>query len=200
MSTFGRWSRRSGCRFAATGASAYLGDVYAHRSRGVGRARRIRTAFLLALVETDGVAEFSEVGSHPGRMTQTCSRARSRARARLTTLTEPGPDTGSRTLGLTLASYHDWHPLRPAIARLGAARLGSGRADRYSAVTLRARAGGPKPSCKTAPPSGALDASATRRAPRRPAGRNRQPLTRSPVSARSWRGGSGRARTAGRPR
>jgi chitin disaccharide deacetylase len=92
------------------GRVRYLGSFYGQPTRGEVDHERIRAAFLLALVEAEATGEFSELGCHPGRVTDELHSSYGPEREiELATLTEPGLRQRIESVGLTLASYHDWH-------------------------------------------------------------------------------------------
>jgi chitin disaccharide deacetylase len=87
----------------------YLGAFFGHPRRGEVDHDRIRRGFLLALLEREASAEFTELGCHPGMVSEELhSSYRSEREIELATLTEPGLREQIEALGLTLASYRDW--------------------------------------------------------------------------------------------
>ena len=69
-----------------------------------------RQAFVKAAPGGDeATAEVTELGCHPGRVTDELRSSYRREREiEIATLTEPGLLARIESLGLTLASYHDW--------------------------------------------------------------------------------------------
>ncbi|HJS96608.1 MAG TPA: ChbG/HpnK family deacetylase [Solirubrobacteraceae bacterium] len=110
MSTFTPLVAPLGVPLRGDGRVRYLGAFFAHPQPGVVDHERIREPFLLGLLgELSGDDGFSELGCHPGRVTETLHSSYAGEReVELATLT--GPDLAARiqALGLTLASYHDW--------------------------------------------------------------------------------------------
>jgi chitin disaccharide deacetylase len=113
-STFGPLVAPLSVPLRGDGQVRYLGDFYAHPRPGVVDLDRISAAFLLAMVETEATDKFTEVGCHPGRVTDELRSSYGPERElELATLTEPGLRESIEALGLTLASYHDWPGIRP---------------------------------------------------------------------------------------
>jgi chitin disaccharide deacetylase len=110
MSTFAPLVAPLGVPLRGDGRVAYLGDFYAQPLRGVVELERVRTPFLLELLSRDDVtAEFIELGCHPARVTSDLHSSYAGEReVELATLTEPDLRSRIESLGLTLASYHDW--------------------------------------------------------------------------------------------
>jgi predicted glycoside hydrolase/deacetylase ChbG (UPF0249 family) len=109
LATFGPLVEPLGVPLRGDGRVAYVGAFYAHPRRGVVELGRVRTPFLLELLENEAAGEFTELGCHPGRVTgDLVSSYTPEREVELATLT--GPDLRSRIedLGLALASYHDW--------------------------------------------------------------------------------------------
>jgi chitin disaccharide deacetylase len=92
------------------GRVRYLGAFYAHPQPGAAEPDRIRAPFLLGLLEQIGPdPEFTELGCHPGRVTEELhSSYLAERETEVATLTEPDLPARIEALGLTLASYHDW--------------------------------------------------------------------------------------------
>jgi chitin disaccharide deacetylase len=113
ISTFAPLVAPLGVPLRADGRVRYLGAFYAHPRPGEVDQDRIRPEFLLALLESEATAEFSELGCHPGRVTEELSSSYGPERAiEIATLTEAGLRARIRALGLTLSSYHDWRARR----------------------------------------------------------------------------------------
>jgi chitin disaccharide deacetylase len=91
----------------------YIGDFYAHPRRGVVELDRVRAPFLLELVAREANATgFTELGCHPARLSGDLVSSYTREReVELSTLTDPALRSRIESLGLTLASYHDWRAL-----------------------------------------------------------------------------------------
>ncbi|HTX08283.1 MAG TPA: ChbG/HpnK family deacetylase [Solirubrobacteraceae bacterium] len=105
--TFGPLVAPLGVPLRGDGRVRYIGDYYAHPQPGAVDHDRIGAAFLLALLEAEATEEFSEVGCHPGRVTEELRSSYGPERElELATLTEPGLRERIEALGLTLASYH----------------------------------------------------------------------------------------------
>ncbi len=108
LSTFGALVAPLGAPLRGDGRVRYIGDYYGQPRPGVVDRERIAAAFLLALVEAEATAEFSELGCHPGRVTEELHSSYGPEREiELATLTEPGLRQRIESLGVTLASYHD---------------------------------------------------------------------------------------------
>jgi predicted glycoside hydrolase/deacetylase ChbG (UPF0249 family) len=91
------------------GRVRYLGAFFGHPRRGEVDHDRIRAPFLLALLESEAGADWSELGCHPGRVTGDLrSSYRAEREIELATLTEPGLRERIEGLGLALASYRNW--------------------------------------------------------------------------------------------
>jgi predicted glycoside hydrolase/deacetylase ChbG (UPF0249 family) len=113
MSTFAPLVAPLGVPLRGDGRVHYLGAFYAHPRPGKVDHDRIRPEFLLALLEREATAEFSELGCHPGRVTEELSSSYGPEREiEIATLTQPGLRARIGALGLTLSSYHDWVPRR----------------------------------------------------------------------------------------
>ena len=114
MSTFAPLAAPLGVPLRGDGRVQYLGEFYAQPRRGVVELERVRTPFLLELLSGEDVtAEFAELGCHPARVTGDLHSSYSSEReVELATLTEPDLRARIEGLGLTLASYHDWHATR----------------------------------------------------------------------------------------
>jgi predicted glycoside hydrolase/deacetylase ChbG (UPF0249 family) len=110
MSTFAPLVAPLGVPLRGDGRVQYLGEFYAQPRRGVVELDRVRTPFLLELLSGDGVpAGFTELGCHPARVTDDLhSSYTSEREVELATLTEPDLRARIESLGLRLASYHDW--------------------------------------------------------------------------------------------
>ena len=110
MSTFAPLVAPLGVPLRGDGRVAYLGDFYAQPRRGLVELERVRTPFLFELLSRDDVtAEFIELGCHPARVTSDLHSSYAGEReVELATLTEPDLRSRIESLGLTLASYHDW--------------------------------------------------------------------------------------------
>lgn len=92
------------------GRVPYLGAFFGHPSPGLVDHERIREPFLLRLLGEIGPERaFSELGCHPGRVTEELhSSYRAEREIELGTLTGPELPARIEALGLTLASFHDW--------------------------------------------------------------------------------------------
>ena len=114
MSTFTPLVAPLGVPLRGDGRVPYLGKFYAQPRRGVVELERVRTPFLLELLSRGGgMAEFTELGCHPARVTDDLHSSYAGEReVELATLTEPGLRARIEELGLTLASYHDWRATR----------------------------------------------------------------------------------------
>jgi len=110
MSTFAPLVAPLGVPLRGDGRVHYLGEFYAQPRRGIVELERVRTPFLLALLSGDGVTDaFTELGCHPARVTGDLrSSYASEREVELATLTEPDLRDRIESIGLTLASYHDW--------------------------------------------------------------------------------------------
>jgi chitin disaccharide deacetylase len=109
FSTFGPLVAPLRVPLRGDGRVRYLGGFYAHPHPGVVEPERIRAAFLLALLENEATGAFTELGCHPGRVTEDLrSSYASEREIELATLTEPGLRARIEALGLTLASYHNF--------------------------------------------------------------------------------------------
>ncbi len=110
MSTFAPLVEPLGVPLRGDGRVRYLGAFFARPEVGVIDHDRIRRPFLLSLLGQIGTDPgFSEVGCHPGRVTDDLHSSYTGEREiEVATLTEPGLAAQIEALGLTLASYHDW--------------------------------------------------------------------------------------------
>jgi chitin disaccharide deacetylase len=91
------------------GRVRYLGKFFGHPRPGEVDHDLIRPPFLLALLESEAAAGWTELGCHPGRVTGDLRSSYGAEREiELATLTEPGLREHVEALGLTLASYRDW--------------------------------------------------------------------------------------------
>jgi chitin disaccharide deacetylase len=109
MSRFAPLAAPLGVPLRGDGRVRYLGAFFGHPRAGEVDHDRIRSAFLLALLEREATSAFTELGCHPGRLTRELrSSYRSEREIELATLTEPRLRDRIETLGLMLASYHDW--------------------------------------------------------------------------------------------
>ncbi len=109
MSMFAPLVGPLGLPLRGDGRAHYIGAFYAHPRPGVVDPDRVREPFLLELLATEAMAELSELGCHPGRVTDELRSSYAGERElELATLTEPGLRARIEGLGLTLASYHDW--------------------------------------------------------------------------------------------
>jgi chitin disaccharide deacetylase len=107
--TFGPLVAPLGVPLRGDGRVRYIGSFYGHPRPGEADHERITAAWLLALVEAEATGEFSELGCHPGRVTEELHSSYGPEREiELATLTEPGLRRRIESLGLTLASYHDY--------------------------------------------------------------------------------------------
>jgi chitin disaccharide deacetylase len=96
------------------GRVRYLGAFFAHPSPGVVDLDRIRPAFLLSLLQAEATGPFSELGCHPGWLTDELRSSYAGEREiELATLTEPGLRERIEALRLALASYRDWPEAAP---------------------------------------------------------------------------------------
>ena len=90
------------------GQVRYLGAFFGHPEPGMIDHDRIRPAFLLALLGDEATAEVTELGCHPGRVTDELRSSYTAEREiEIATLTEPGLRERIEELGLTLSSFHD---------------------------------------------------------------------------------------------
>ncbi len=112
MSTFAPLVAPLGVPLRGDGRVQYVGDFYAQPRRGVVELNRVRVPFLLELLSATGAeAEFVELGCHPARISDDLhSSYASEREVELATLTKPDLRARIESLGLTLASYHDWRP------------------------------------------------------------------------------------------
>jgi predicted glycoside hydrolase/deacetylase ChbG (UPF0249 family) len=109
MPTFVPLVEPLGVPLRGDGRVPYLGSFYGHPRPGVVDHDRIRPGFLLALLEREATAPFSELGCHPGRVTEDLRSSYTEEREiELATLTEPGLRERIEALGLSLASFRDW--------------------------------------------------------------------------------------------
>lgn len=91
------------------GRVRYLGAFFAHPRPGEVDHDRIRPPFLLRLLESEALGAFSELGCHPGRVTDELRSSYAGEReVELATLTELGLKERIETIGLSMASYRDW--------------------------------------------------------------------------------------------
>ncbi len=114
MSTFAPLTAPLGVPLRGDGRVPYLGEFYGQPSRGVVELDRVRVPFLLELLSaSDATADFVELGCHPARVTDDLRSSYAGEReVELATLTEPDLPARIESLGLTLASYHDWRASR----------------------------------------------------------------------------------------
>jgi chitin disaccharide deacetylase len=106
--TFGPLIAPLGVPLRGDGRVRYLGAFFGHPRRGEVEHERIRPAFLLWLLEREATAEFSELGCHPGRVSEELRSSYGPEREiELATLTQPGLRERIQALGLALASYRD---------------------------------------------------------------------------------------------
>jgi chitin disaccharide deacetylase len=112
MSTFAPLVEPLGAPLRGDRRVRYLGAFFAHPQPGVVDHDRIRAPFLLGLLARIGPdAAFTELGCHPGRVTDELHSSYAGEREiELATLTEPDLTARIEALGLTLASYYDWRP------------------------------------------------------------------------------------------
>ncbi len=109
LETFAPLVEPLGVPLRGDGRVSYVGAFYAHPRRGVVELERVRTPFLLELLENQAAGEFTELGCHPARVTgDLVSSYTPEREVELATLTEPDLRSRIEELGLTLASYHDW--------------------------------------------------------------------------------------------
>jgi predicted glycoside hydrolase/deacetylase ChbG (UPF0249 family) len=109
MSTFVPLAAPLGVPLRGDGRVRYIGAFFGHPRRGVVDHERIRAPFLLRLIETEVGAPYTELGCHPGRVTEDLSSSYASEREiELATLTEPRLRDRIEAFGVTLASYHDW--------------------------------------------------------------------------------------------
>jgi chitin disaccharide deacetylase len=109
MSTFTPLVAPLGVPLRGDGRVPYLGAFFGHPRPGEVDHERIRPPFLLALLEAEATADFSELGCHPGRVTPGLRSSYGREREiELATLTEPRLRERIQALGLGLVSYRDW--------------------------------------------------------------------------------------------
>jgi predicted glycoside hydrolase/deacetylase ChbG (UPF0249 family) len=109
MSTFAPLVEPLGVPLRGDGRVTYLGAFYAQPRRGVVDLDRVRTPFLLELLSREATGEWAELGCHPAHVTDDLRSGYSGEReVELATLTEPDLHARIETLGLTLASFHDW--------------------------------------------------------------------------------------------
>ncbi|HTU85475.1 MAG TPA: ChbG/HpnK family deacetylase [Solirubrobacteraceae bacterium] len=109
MSRFSPLVAALGVPLRGDGKVGYLGAFFGHPRRGEVDHDRIRPAFLLALLERDATARFTELGCHPGRVTDELRSSYGPEREiELATLTEAGLRQHIEALGLTLVGYHGW--------------------------------------------------------------------------------------------
>jgi predicted glycoside hydrolase/deacetylase ChbG (UPF0249 family) len=110
MSTFAPLVEPLGVPLRGDGQVRYLGAFFGHPRPGVVDHDRIREPFLLKLLgEIRPEQGFSELGCHPGRVTEDLASSYTGEREiELGTLTHPDLPARIETLGLTLAGYHDW--------------------------------------------------------------------------------------------
>ena len=108
MPTFAALVEPLGVPLRGDGRVRYLGAFFAHPQRGVVDHDRIRPPFLLALLEREATSAFSELGCHPGRVTEDLHSSYGPEREiEVATLTEAGLPERIEALGLTLVSYQD---------------------------------------------------------------------------------------------
>jgi predicted glycoside hydrolase/deacetylase ChbG (UPF0249 family) len=112
MSTFAPLAEPLGVPLRGDGRVRYLGGYFAHPEPGVIDHERIREPFLVRLLgKIPDEAGFTELGCHPGRVTEELSSSYAAPREiELSTLTQPELPAKIEALGLTLASFHDWRP------------------------------------------------------------------------------------------
>ncbi len=93
-----------------TGRVPYIGAFYAKRQDGVTELERVGRRSLLDLVERRSTAGFTELGCHPGRVTDELASSYSREReTELQTLTSPGLRRAIEDLGVRLVSHRACH-------------------------------------------------------------------------------------------
>jgi len=109
MATFDRLVRPLGVPLRGDGHVRYLGAFFAHPRSGEVDRELIRPPFLLGLLEREALGEFTELGCHPGRVSDELRSSYAHEREiELATLTERGLRERIASLGLALASYRDW--------------------------------------------------------------------------------------------
>lgn len=110
MSTFAPLVEPLGVPLRGHGHVRYLGAYFAHPEPGVVDLDRIGAPFLLGLLgEIPDDADFTEVGCHPGFLTDELVSSYSGEREiELAVLTDPELPARIEALGLTLASYKDY--------------------------------------------------------------------------------------------
>jgi predicted glycoside hydrolase/deacetylase ChbG (UPF0249 family) len=110
MSTFAPLVEPLGVPLRGHGRVRYLGAYFAHPEPGVVELDRIGEPFLVRLLgEIGDDAEFTELGCHPGFVTDELVSSYSGEREiELAVLTNPELRARIEALGLTLASYKNW--------------------------------------------------------------------------------------------
>ncbi|MBV9605554.1 MAG: ChbG/HpnK family deacetylase [Solirubrobacterales bacterium] len=112
LSTFAPLVAPLGVPLRGDGRVPYVGAFFAHPEPGVVDHDRIREPFLLRLLgEIPADAGFTELGCHPGLVTDELSSSYTHEREiELGVLTAPDLPARIDGLGLVLANYRDWRP------------------------------------------------------------------------------------------
>jgi predicted glycoside hydrolase/deacetylase ChbG (UPF0249 family) len=109
MATFERLVAPLGVPLRFDGKVGYVGGFWAQWEPGVTELKYVRRPFLLQLVDTEVPEGWTEIASHPARITGDFESSYLKEReVELATLTEPGLREEIEGRGVKLVSYHDW--------------------------------------------------------------------------------------------
>ena len=110
IATFKRLVAPLAVPLRGAGRVAYIGAFYARRHGGGTELERVGRRSLLGLIESQTGAALSELGCHPGRVSDDLTSSYLREReAELQTLTSPGLRQAIEDLGVRLVSYRVCH-------------------------------------------------------------------------------------------
>ncbi len=109
MTTFEELVRPLGVPLRNDGQVAYVGSFWPEQEPGARNLDYIRRPFLRQLIDTDVGDGFTELGCHPGRLTEDLDSSYLHERElELETLTEEGLREELEAAGVKLVSYHQW--------------------------------------------------------------------------------------------
>lgn len=108
ITMFARFVEPLGVPLRLAGQIRYIGGFYAHTRTDVSNVRFVSTEYLLHVVANEAFEGFNELGCHPALRGDFDSSYRYEREVELATLTETRLGEELATLGVHLASFHDW--------------------------------------------------------------------------------------------